>query len=140
MAVVDAAARLRDDPECWGSGPSLEAWANTPEVKAALHVAPGVTFALCSNNFTFDYNSDMKDERAVVYPALTKQAGYRVVIYNGAWQECRGLWRRRHGPRRCARVALVYYARRRARSPWLPPQARPTFACPSRTTSGGRAP
>ena len=82
--TVDAAPlRARDDPECWGSGPALEAWANTAEVKAALHVAPGITFALCSNNFTFNYNSDMADERKVIYPTLTQQAGYRVVIYNG---------------------------------------------------------
>jgi serine carboxypeptidase-like clade 1 len=86
--AVDAAARIGDDPECWGSGPALEAWANTPEVKAALHVAPGVRFALCSNNRTFNYNSDMKDERAVVYPTLTKQAGYRVVVYNGEADLC----------------------------------------------------
>ena len=83
-----AAAGSDPDPECFGSGPTLEAWANEPAVKAALHVAPAIDFALCSNNGTFSYNGDMDDERKVIYPTLVLQAGYRVVIYNGEADLC----------------------------------------------------
>ena len=82
------AGSIDPDPECFGSGPTIEAWANQPAVKAALHVAPGIDFALCSNNFTFNYNGDMDDERKVVYPTLVLQAGYRVVVYNGEADLC----------------------------------------------------
>ena len=46
-------ARAGDPYNCFGSGPTIEAWFNQPEVKAAMHVAPGIEFALCSGNFTF---------------------------------------------------------------------------------------
>ena len=126
---------LSVDPNCYATAAALQGYLNQADVKAALHVAPGVTFALCSNNFTFQYSSDMKDERAVVYPALTKQAGYRVVVYNGACAERHVLVAAPCPSALRARCALVY-ARRRA----LSPQARRTFACRSRTMSGGRAP
>ena len=88
LASAVAATASDPDPECFGSGPTIEAWANQPAVKAALHVAPGIDFALCSNNATFNYNGDMDDERKVVYPTLVLQAGYRVVVYNGEADLC----------------------------------------------------
>ena len=67
MTAVAIESSLGSDPNnCFGSGPSIEAWANQPAVKAALHVAPEIDFALCSSNFTFNYNSDMADERTVI--------------------------------------------------------------------------
>jgi len=87
-AVSVAPFSSKSDPECFGSGPTIEAWANQPAVKAALHVAPRIDFALCSNNRTFNYNGDMDDERKVVYPTLVLQAGYRVVVYNGEADLC----------------------------------------------------
>jgi len=87
-AAMPVASAVDPDPECFGSGPTIEAWANQTSVKAALHVAPGIDFALCSNNLTFNYNGDMDDERKVVYPTLAEQAGYRVVVYNGEADLC----------------------------------------------------
>jgi hypothetical protein len=76
------------DPNCFGTGPTLEAWGNQPEVKAALHVNPNIDWSLCSNNGTFRYNPDIPDERTEIYPTLTKLAGYQVLIYNGEADLC----------------------------------------------------
>lgn len=66
-----AAQLSKGDPaNCFGSGPTLEAWFNQPAVKAALHVAPRLDFALCASNFSFNYNSDIADERTEIYPLL----------------------------------------------------------------------
>lgn len=71
------------DGNCFGSGPTIESWANSAEVKAALHVAPKIKFELCSGNFSFNYDSDMADERAVIYPTLLTKANITVLIFNG---------------------------------------------------------
>ena len=47
------------DPNCFGSGPTLETYFNQPEVKAAFNVNPNIDWQLCSGNFSFVYNSDM---------------------------------------------------------------------------------
>ncbi len=47
------AKALEIDPNCYGSTPSLEAWGNLPATKAALHVAPEIDWAVCSNNNSF---------------------------------------------------------------------------------------
>jgi carboxypeptidase C (cathepsin A) len=82
------AAGLTLDPNCFGSGPTLENYFNLPAVKAAFHVATGITWELCTGNNTFGYNSDIADERTTIYPTLTKQAGYQVLIYNGEADLC----------------------------------------------------
>ena len=93
-AAAAPAARMRldataaPDPNCFGSGPTIEAWANQPAVKAALHVAPAIDFELCSGNFSFNYNSDMRDEREVIYPTLLTQANITVLIFNGEADLC----------------------------------------------------
>lgn len=76
------------DPNCFGTGPTLESWFNQADVKAAFHVAPNIDWALCSNNGTFNYNSDIADERTTIYPTLTQQAGYKVLVYNGEADLC----------------------------------------------------
>ena len=76
------------DPNCFGTGPTLEAWSNQPEVKAALHVNTDIDWALCSNNGTFQYSPDISDERAVIYPTLTEKAGYQVLVFNGEADLC----------------------------------------------------
>jgi hypothetical protein len=65
------------DPNCYGSTQTLEAWGNLPAVKAALHVSPGINWAVCSNNNSFAYRPDIPDERTEIYPTLTKLAGYQ---------------------------------------------------------------
>jgi serine carboxypeptidase-like clade 2 len=76
------------DPLCFESTATLERWANQPAVKAALHVAPTIDWAVCSNNNSFSYNSDIADERTLIYPTLTKVAGYKVLVYNGEADLC----------------------------------------------------
>jgi len=76
------------DPNCFGTGPTLEAWANQASVKAALHVAEKIDYALCSNNRTFRYSSSIADERVSIYPTLLDQSGMTVVIYNGEADLC----------------------------------------------------
>ncbi len=78
---------LSVDPNCYSTAGTLESYLNTAEVKTALHVAPGITYALCSNNRTFNYNSNIADERKTVYPTLTA-SGITVVIYNGEADLC----------------------------------------------------
>ena len=90
LARVAAARQARGLPElgidsnCYGTGPTLESWGNLAAVKAALHVSPDIDWAVCSNNNSFSYNSNIPDERTEIYPTLTQQAGYQVLIYNGA--------------------------------------------------------
>jgi len=78
---------LAVDPQCYESVATLEAWANQDAVKAALHVAPAITWAVCSNNNTFDYSPDIKDERTTIYPTLVA-AGLQVLVYNGEADLC----------------------------------------------------
>jgi hypothetical protein len=87
-ARLSASASAPLDPNCFGSGPTIESWANQAAVKQALHVAPAIDFALCSGNFTFNYNSDMPDERVVIYPTLLTKANITVVIFNGEADLC----------------------------------------------------
>jgi carboxypeptidase C (cathepsin A) len=56
-------------------------------VKKALHVAPEIDWAVCSNNNSFSYNSNIPDERTVIYPGLLK-AGLNVLVYNGEADLC----------------------------------------------------
>ena len=88
VAAARTARGLTLDPNCYGSGPTLEKWGNLPEVKAALHVNPKIDWALCSNNNTFQYNPDILDERIEIYPTLTQKAGYQVLVYNGEADLC----------------------------------------------------
>lgn len=76
------------DPNCFGTGPTLESWFNQADVKAAFHVAADIDWSLCSNNGTFNYNSDIADERTTIYPTLTQKAGYKVLVYNGEADLC----------------------------------------------------
>lgn len=76
------------DPNCFGTGPTLQQWGNLPAVKKALNVAPAITWSLCSSNGSFAYNSDIADERTTIYPTLTQKAGYQVLIYNGEADLC----------------------------------------------------
>jgi serine carboxypeptidase-like clade I len=76
------------DANCFGSGPTIESWANTAAVKAALHVAPAINFELCSGNFSFNYDSDMADERTLIYPTLLTKANITAVIFNGEADLC----------------------------------------------------
>lgn len=71
---------------CIDGGP-LAAYLNQPSVKAALHVAPGINWAVCSNNATFNYNPTEPDERVVIYPTIVG-AGIRTIIYNGDVDDC----------------------------------------------------
>lgn len=87
-AKRSAGKPLRTDPNCFSTGATLETWANQDAVKTALHVAPAIDWSLCSNNNTFGYNSDIADERTTIYPTLTKQAGYKVLIFNGEADLC----------------------------------------------------
>lgn len=87
-AARATAEGLSLDPNCFGTGPTLEAWANQDAVKAALHVATDIQWSLCSNNGTFNYNPNIADERTTIYPTLTKQAGYQVLVYNGEADLC----------------------------------------------------
>lgn len=80
--------RLTLDPNCFGTGPALESYLNRPESKAALHVATDIVYALCSNNASFGYSPDIRDERTTIYPTLTLQAKYKVLIYNGEADLC----------------------------------------------------
>ena len=88
LAITPRNGALPPDPNCFESGPTIENWANQAQVKAALHVAPGIDFALCSNNFTFNYNSDMPDERVDIYPTLIDDAKIKVTIFNGEADLC----------------------------------------------------
>lgn len=92
LARVNAArttkGKLSLDPNCFGTGPTLETWGNQDDVKAALHVAPAIDWALCSNNASFGYDSDIADERTTIYPTLTTKAGIQVLIYNGEADLC----------------------------------------------------
>lgn len=81
-------ASLQLDPNCFGTGPTLESWFNQDAVKAAFHVAPAIDWALCSNNASFGYNPDIPDERTEIYPTLTTKAGYQVLVYNGEADLC----------------------------------------------------
>lgn len=81
-------AALPPDPNCFETGPTIENWANQAEVKAALHVAPAINFELCSSNFTFNYNSDMPDERVEIYPTLINDAKIMVTVFNGEADLC----------------------------------------------------
>lgn len=76
------------DPNCFSTTQTLQNYFNLPNVKSSLHVAPNIDFALCSNNFTFNYNSDIADERTTIYPTLTQQAGYKVLVFNGEADLC----------------------------------------------------
>lgn len=60
-----AASGLKVDSNCFGTGPTLETYFNTPAVKTAFHVAPAIQWELCSGNGTFNYNPDIADERKV---------------------------------------------------------------------------
>lgn len=75
------------DPNCFGTGPTLEKWFNQDSTKAAFHVAPAIDWALCSNNASFNYNPDMPDERKTIYPGLVA-AGLKVLVYNGEADLC----------------------------------------------------
>jgi carboxypeptidase C (cathepsin A) len=76
---------LSTDPNCYATAASLESYLNTPAVKTALHVPASIQYSLCSNNGTFNYNSNIADERKTVYPTITA-SGVTVVIYNGETQ------------------------------------------------------
>lgn len=78
--IADDAVAVASDPNCFGSGPTLEAYFNAPGAADAFHVSTDITWSLCSNNGTFNYNSDIADERTTIYPTLTKKAGYQVLI------------------------------------------------------------
>jgi carboxypeptidase C (cathepsin A) len=82
------AAGLDADANCFGSGPTLEQYFNTPAVKTAFHVAPAITWELCSGNGTFGYNPNIADERKTVYPDLVNSAKINVLIYNGEADLC----------------------------------------------------
>lgn len=86
--AVQKGKKVGTDPNCFGTGPTLEAYFNQASVKSALHVAPGIDWALCSNNGTFNYNGDMDDERKEIYPTIVTQAGYKVLVYNGEADLC----------------------------------------------------
>ena len=90
VRAMKTAARngLSLDPNCFGSGPTLQDYFNDPAVQAAFHVNPNIQWSLCSNNGTFQYNRDQQDERVTIYPTLTKQAGYQVLVYNGEADLC----------------------------------------------------
>ena len=150
------AARLGDN-NCT-SDDDLTAYLNLPAVQAALHVTPK-TWEECGG---IVYDSEMKDERTVIYPTLIEKAQIQVVIFNGQVRArasvcvCSMPWAV------CARACAVWAAadgggktlshnsppshppipRRphthHTRAPTRPPR-RPTLACPSQTTSGGRA-
>ena len=79
---------LPPDPNCFGTGPTLESWFNTDAVKSALHVAPAITWSLCNSNRTFNYHRSYPDERTTIYPTLTMQAKINVLIYNGEADLC----------------------------------------------------
>jgi hypothetical protein len=63
-------------------------WLSQPSVVQALHVSPNIDWTICSENGTFNYESTIADLRTTVYPALTQQAGYRVLIFNGEADAC----------------------------------------------------
>lgn len=46
-----------------------------------------IQYSLCSNNGTFQYNSNIADERKTVYPTLLA-SGITTVIYNGEADLC----------------------------------------------------
>ena len=71
------AARLGDN-NCT-SDDDLTAYLNLPAVQAALHVTPK-TWEECGG---IVYDSEMKDERTVIYPTLIEKAQIQVVIFNG---------------------------------------------------------
>jgi carboxypeptidase C (cathepsin A) len=73
---------LSTDPNCYATAASLQAYLNQADVKDALHVAKAIDYSLCSNNGTFQYNSNIADERKTVYPTITA-SGVTVVVYNG---------------------------------------------------------
>jgi hypothetical protein len=61
-------------------------WLNDPVTKSQLHVAPALTWILCSNNIT--YTSTQSDESKVIYPTLVEKANYKVLVYNGEGRRC----------------------------------------------------
>ena len=77
---------LSVDPNCYATAGTLEAYMNLAEVKTALHVQPAITYALCSNNGTFQYSPNIADERKTVYPTLIGKI--TTVIYNGEADLC----------------------------------------------------
>ena len=78
---------LSTDPNCYATASALQGYLNTAEVKAALHVPAAIDYSLCSNNGTFQYSSNIADERKTVYPTITA-SGVTVVIYNGEADLC----------------------------------------------------
>ena len=148
------------DPNCFGTGPTLENYFNAAGAAATFHVSPDITWALCSNNNSFGYNSDVADERTAIYPAILG-AGVRVLIYNGEADLCvpwtdNGERRRRQAPPAAAAAGgRECAAHRPLRRPRRTPASRlrrmsPTAAAPRAPLrldpappplqSGGRAP
>ena len=62
----------------------LTTYLNLPAVQAALHVKPK-TWEECGG---IAYDSEMADERTVIYPTLIEKAQIQVVIFNGAADAC----------------------------------------------------
>jgi len=87
QAARAAEKGLTLDPNCFGTGPTLENYFNAAGAAATFHVSPDITWALCSNNNSFGYNSDVADERTAIYPAILG-AGVQVLIYNGEADLC----------------------------------------------------
>jgi hypothetical protein len=75
------------DANCFSDTSAIETYMNLAESKTAFHVAPAITFELCSGNYSFQYNSDIADERTTIYPALVA-AGYQVLVFNGEADLC----------------------------------------------------
>ena len=59
-------APVGTDSNCYSTTGTLESWGNLPATKAALHVAPEIDWAVCSNNNSFSYNSNIADERTTI--------------------------------------------------------------------------
>jgi hypothetical protein len=76
------AALLRDN-NCT-SDDDLTTYLNLPSVQAALHVTPK-TWQECGG---IVYTSEMKDERAKIYPTLIEKAQINVFIFNGQADAC----------------------------------------------------
>lgn len=134
------AARLGDN-NCT-SDDDLTAYLNLPAVQAALHVTPK-TWEECGG---IVYDSEMKDERTVIYPTLIEKAQIQVVIFNGqvrarasvCVQRAMGCARARVcvlcGQQQVAGARLL---RTTSHSP-IPNAATPTTRAPPRACRAGR--
>ena len=76
--VLARQAALLGDNNCT-TDDDLTTYLNLPAVQAALHVTPK-TWEECGG---IAYDSEMKDERAVIYPTLIEKAQINVFIFNG---------------------------------------------------------